>query len=287
VTRGCRERLTLGPRRGAQVDGEAMDLSFQVAAAVRYVSGTQRARVLTEHWVSRQVYCPNCGCQNIERYANNSRVADFYCAVCRENYELKGYRRAVAKIVDGHHGTMIGRLMASDNPNLLLLGYDHRRMEVRNLLVIPKQFFVPAMIEERKPLAPTARRAGWIGCNIRIDTVPDVGKIFFVRDGAIEPPSAVIARWRATLFLRHQTDVGVKGWLLAVMRCIDRIDKSTFSLREVYEFEHELHAAYPENRNIRAKIRQQLQVLRNSGYPIFLGGGFYRLAPAEEQNVQD
>jgi type II restriction enzyme len=261
-----------------------LELSFQSALADRYVSGTQRARVLTEYWVSQQVYCPNCGCQNINRYPNNSRVADFYCAVCRENYELKGFRRPGAKIVNGQYQTMIGRLIASDNPNLLLLGYDHRRMEVRNLLVVPKQFFVPAMIEERKPLAATARRAGWIGCNIRIDAVPDAGRIFMVRDGAIEPPSDVLAKWRETLFLR-QRDVTAKGWLLAVMKCIDRIGRARFSLHEVYEFEDELRAAYPENNNIRPKIRQQLQVLRNAGFLVFMGGGAYELAQSRGQNV--
>jgi type II restriction enzyme len=267
-----------------RTDGEALDLSFQSALAERYVSGSQKARVLTEHWVSQQVYCPNCGCQNINPYPNNSRVADFYCAVCQENYELKGYRKTGIKVADGQYGTMIGRLMASDNPNLLLLGYDHQLMMVRNLLVIPKQFFVPAMIEERRPLAPTARRAGWIGCNIRIDTVPDAGKIFIIRDGAIEPSYAVLARWQATMFLR-QADVAEKSWLLAVMRCIGRIGKSAFSLREVYEFEHELHALYPENNNIRPKIRQQLQVLRNTGYLVFEGKGAYRLAQTRGQNV--
>jgi type II restriction enzyme len=39
------------------------------------------------------------------------------------------------------------------------------------------------MIEKRKPLSSTARRAGWIGCNILLDTIPTSGKIFYIKDG--------------------------------------------------------------------------------------------------------
>ncbi|MFN9928569.1 MAG: hypothetical protein ACK53I_16700 [Phenylobacterium sp.] len=41
--------------------------------------------------------------------------------------------------------------------------------------------------------------------------------------------------------------------------------------------EARLQAAYPGNNNVRPKIRQQLQVLRDAGWLIFLGKGAYRL----------
>jgi len=43
--------------------------------------------------------------------------------------------------------------------------------EVSNFLVVPKYFFVPGVIEKRKPLSATARRAGWIGCNIVLKSI--------------------------------------------------------------------------------------------------------------------
>jgi type II restriction enzyme len=206
-------------------------------------------------------------------------VADFFCSNCQEDYELKGHKRAFgARVVDGAYRTMMERLRATNNPNLLLLGYDHQKLRVRNLIVIPKQFFVPEIIEVRKPLSLTARRAGWIGCNIRLDGIPNAGRIFLIRDGVIKPTEDVISQWRQSLFLRDQRDLKSKGWLLAVMRCIDKIQKSTFSLADVYAFEPELIVLYPENQNIRPKIRQQLQVLRDRGYITFLGMGTYQLA---------
>jgi hypothetical protein len=37
---------------------------------------------------------------------------------------------------------------------------------VENVILIPRFAFPLSAIEKRKPLAETARRAGWVGCNI-------------------------------------------------------------------------------------------------------------------------
>ena len=262
-----------------------MELTFQVGLSTKYVGATQKIRILSEHWVSTQVYCPNCGFPNMTRYKNNSPVADFFCSNCQEDYELKGHQSALGtRIVDGAYRTMIERLKASNNPNLLLLGYDHRKLEVRNLIVIPKQFFVPDVIEQRRPLSPGARRAGWVGCNIRLDGIPGAGRIFMIRNGVTEAAKDVISRWRQTLFLREQPDLRSKGWLLSVMRCIDKLQPGVFFLADMYGFESELMATYPENQNVKPKIRQQLQILRDIGYLIFLGKGTYQLADRSAWN---
>ncbi len=62
------------------------------------------------------------------------------------------------------------------------------------------------------------------------------------------------------------------------MRCIEILAKPTFSLEELYKFEDVLQREHPNNHNVRAKLRQQLQVLRDKNYLEFLGGGKYQLA---------
>jgi type II restriction enzyme len=106
--------------------------------------------------------------------------------------------------------------------------------------------------------------------------VPDSGRIFILRNGVEEPRDAVIAKWRQTLFLRDKS-VETRGWLLEVMKAVDAIGRQEFDLNDVYAFEARLSAAYPGNNNVKPKIRQQLQVLRDNGYLEFLGGGRYRL----------
>ncbi len=256
-----------------------MDLAFETGLADAYKSQSQRVRVLSEHWVNSQVYCPNCGHFDINKYSNNRPVADFFCSNCKEDYELKSKQNGVgAKIVDGAYRTMIERLQDTNNPNFFLLNYHLQSLEVVNFLVIPKHFFVPEIIEKRKPLALTARRAGWIGCNILLQSIPQTGKIFFVQNNIVEPKQNVLEQWRKTLFLREEKEVSAKGWLLDIMRCIEKLGKKDFLLGDIYAFEGELSRTHPENKHIKDKIRQQLQILRDKGYLDFVSPGHYRLA---------
>lgn len=157
-------------------------LSFNVKLASGYKSFSQKIRILSEDWVSREGYCPSCG-QAITRAVNNRPVLDFSCTGCSENFELKSKKEDMPlKIVDGAYGTMIQRLESDTNPNFFFLNYRPLTQEVLNFVVIPKHFFVDEIIEKRKPLKPTARRAGWVGCNILLGQIPQAGRIFIVQN---------------------------------------------------------------------------------------------------------
>ncbi len=241
-----------------------------------YKSPSQKIRILTEDWVNNEVFCPSCGA-NINRYENNYPVSDFYCPICKEDYELKSKARSFSnKIVDGAFKTVIERLKSNLNPNLFLLSYNPQNYEVLNFYVIPKYFFVPQIIEKRKPLSETARRAGWVGCNIMLGNIPKTGRIFYVKDSMILPHKAVLEGWQKTLFLKEEPKVKERGWIIDIMNCIEKLGKKEFKLSEVYDFENELKRKHPHNLHIRDKIRQQLQILRDSDYLEFLGRGKYR-----------
>ena len=170
---------------------------------------------------------------------------------------------------------MMDRLAGSRNPNFLLLNYT-QSCQVSDFCIVPKHFIVPELIEKRKPLAATARRAGWIGCNVLLSRIPESGKIFFVRQSDVLQKRLVRQRWERTLFLRDFSEEK-KGWLLDTMNCVERLGRNTFSLADVYGFEAELAEKYPRNNHVRDKLRQQLQVLRKKGYVDFVGRGQYRL----------
>jgi type II restriction enzyme len=170
-------------------------------------------------------------------------------------------------------------LKGDDNPNFFFLTYDKSTLEVRNFLTIPKYFFVPAIIEKRKALSPTARRAGWVGCNIDVSNIPEIGKIFFVQNGVRKSKDEVLEKWSKTDFVKAAQSVESKGWLLDVLMCVEKIcrDTVTVSLQDVYGFEGVLQAKHPSNHNVRAKVRQQLQFLRDKGVIDFVGRGRYRI----------
>ncbi len=252
-----------------------MKLGFE-ESPTPYLSGSQSARFWTERWVRDWVYCPNCGADNIKAFPNNRPLADLFCASCAEEYELKSQKSAFkGKILDGAFHTKCERLAANNNPSLFLLNYDLRKLHILNFFVVPKHFFVREIIEERKPLAPNARRAGWIGSNILLDRVPLSGKIFIVRNGVLEPKKAVLENWRRTLFLRDETG-DARGWLVEVMTCVEFMGKREFTIEDAYSFEDHLSRIYPGNRNVKPKIRQQLQYLR----PRLSRFRFARILPA-------
>jgi type II restriction enzyme len=241
-----------------------------------YEAQPHNARVWSEGWVRRELYCLNCGAEQLEKLPNNTPVGDFVCRSCSEQYELKSKSGGLAKSVpDGAYRTMLERLSSQENPSLILLGYDRDRKLVSNLAVIPKHFFVPSLIQQRKPLAQTARRAGWIGCNILVDRVPEAGRVIVVKDGLPLPREQVLKNWRRTCFLREE-GAAARGWLVEVLKCVEEIGRDEFEIADVYAFEPRMRLLYPGNSHVREKMRQQLQVLRDAGFIEFLERGRYR-----------
>ena len=254
-----------------------MDLRFNQNLAEKYHSGSQISRVVTEDWMERNMFCPVCGAPVLGHYEANRPVADFYCNSCNSDFELKSKESKTAaighKITDGAYSTMIDRITSLSNPHLFVMTYSS--WEVNNLLLIPNYFFVPDIIEKRKPLADTAHRAGWIGCNIEIGNIPESGKIFIVRNSQQLDKSRVVDQYQRTLSLQT-SKIESRGWLMDVLKCVERIPNDDFKLDEVYAFADELQRKHPENNFVRDKIRQQLQYLRDKGFVQFTTRGNYR-----------
>ena len=254
-----------------------MCLNIYTPDAIKYKSNSQKIRVMSEYWVARYAYCPSCG-NTINSYANNQPVADFYCPKCIEDFELKSKGGKLGKkIADGAYSTMIKRLVSSNNPNFFFLNYDRDTLDILNFLVIPKHFFILDHIEKRKPLSSSAKRAGWVGCNIVIESIPESGKIYYIKDRKRISKNIVLESWRRTIFLRESMDLDSKGWLLDIIYCIEILEKESFSLSDIYSFEPYLKSKHLNNHNIKAKIRQQLQILRDKGYIEFISRGRYKI----------
>jgi type II restriction enzyme len=255
-----------------------MDLTLDVALGDMYKSAAQKVRVTSEAWVERNAYCCLCG-GTLVRTSNNTRVLDLTCAGCKGGFELKSTRGAFStKVPDGAFKAMMARLANVSSPNFLFLTYDARMSYVTNFFAIPTYFLDASVVEKRPPLGPHARRAGWVGCNIILSRIPEVGKIFYVRDGEIFQRSTVMNTWKRTIFLQRESSLETRGWLLETLRCIQSLNAREFTLRQMYEFESKLKRRFPRNNFVRAKIRQQLQVLRDAGLISFEDRGHYSMA---------
>ena len=60
------------------------------------------------------------------------------------------------------------------------------------------------------------------------------------------------------------------SWLAEVLKCIQKLGTKKFNLNQVYQYENELSKIFPNNKHIKAKIRQQLQILREKGLIEFI-----------------
>lgn len=269
--------ISNGKHKIATASCPSVNLEMRSESAAEYKSPAQRARIVSEAWVRDNVYCPACDSENLTPTPPGMRVIDFTCESCPQEYQLKAQRHQFGrKVLDAAYGPMIERIMKSKAPNFIFLRYDVSRWRACDLIFVPHFFVTPSAIERRPPLRKTARRAGWEGCNILLDTMPPDARIVALVDESEIPSDRVREAWRRFSFLERQ-DVRSRGWVADVLACIRSLGRGEFSLADAYAFEGHLSRLHPENRNVRPKIRQQLQVLRDRGLMQFLGRGRYRI----------
>lgn len=251
-----------------------MDLRFNTDLIARYHNARQIIRKLTEDWLERNAYCANCGRSAIHPFPNNTIVADFFCPDCGEQFELKSKKGlSNGRIVpDGSYAGMMERIQAEDNPNFFFLAYKKADYSVQQLILVPKHFVTVNMIVPRRKTLKG--RDNYLMCDMDISSLPESGKILLVHQARMIEPEKVRGQWQSHLFLRKQQSKS-KGWLPAIMKCIDRLPEQ-FDLQQVYAFTPELSVQFPDNKHIKDKIRQQLQILRDQGIIEFLDRGRYR-----------
>ena len=245
-----------------------MNLQCRIELVTKYKAGSQIARVLSEDWCARELYCPACDSDRLAGSRPNNPAVDFECANCEQPFQLKSLRNwNPRKIVDAAYDSMIRAIRADRTPNLLVLHYSSAWL-VQNLLLIPKMFFSESVAH--------ARRAGWVGCNILLSEIPPDGKIAMIAAGVPVSKTQVREEFSRVRGL-GELPPSLRGWTLDVLRAIRSLGKEEFSLPELYACEPGLKALHPQNQNVRPKIRQQLQILRDAGLISFLSAGRYRL----------
>lgn len=250
-----------------------MNLSMhQKEVLQNYKSNSQRARVLTEKWFQTEMYCPCCLNENIQDYPNNKKASDFFCEKCKNDFQLKSSQKPFGrKVIDGEFKTMFSVIQNGSSPNFFVLHYSPDEWIVKSLKMIPKFFVTLSMIEKRKPLSPTARRAGWTGCNFLLDKLPNEGKISIIQNEKVEDKEEVNNIWKKMFFLANKKPE-FRRWTSDVLKIVEEQNK-TFELKEIYKYEDYFKELHPKNNNIQAKIRQQLQILRDNKVIKFKGNG--------------
>jgi len=255
-----------------------MDLSLPTEGLKNYKSASQRARISSESWGASNLYCPCCESNRLAQLPGNTPAVDFRCPQCSAGFQLKCSTKPFGhRLLDGAYSKMRYAILHNGTPHFFLLSYELDSMLVQNLLCIPDFAITESALERRKPLALTARRAGWVGCNILLDRIPSDARISIVNETRPAPPSEVRRAYNRLKPLAS-LKLEKRGWTLDVLSAVRALGKAEFDLSEVYALEQSLLRLHPKNCHVRDKIRQQLQVLRDLGLLEFLGGGSYRLS---------
>src|SRR4030042_1480712 len=192
-----------------------MELSIANESVLKkYHSKAQIARVLTENWFEDEMYCPNCLNDELKRNPNNTKVTDFICVTCNNQFQLKAQSKAFySRITDGALKPMLDSIRLKTNPSFFFMQYSKK--EVQN-------------------------------------------------------------NWKKLFFLHKETPER-RAWTSDVLMCIEKLSKQEFTLNQIYDYEPHLSSLHPDNSHIKAKIRQQLQILRDKGILEFKNRGYYVL----------
>ena len=74
-----------------------MELTFNRQLLEQYHSGTQIARVLTEDWMSRNMFCPRCGHERLAHFEANRPVGTFIVLIAIVSMSSKAKMGAWAR----------------------------------------------------------------------------------------------------------------------------------------------------------------------------------------------
>ena len=255
----------------------AMNLSMAGELAAAYKSGSQRARVVTESWGESNLYCPNCSSPKLTWLEPGHPASDYSCLNCKFCFQLKSQKSRLGdSITDGAYEAMMDAIKRDETPSFYFMQYELATWRVRNLLLVPSFAFPPSAIIKRKPLSSTARRAGWVGCNFALNRIPADARIAVVTESRVTPEAEVRKQFRHVKPLKD-IPIQMRGWTLDVLNAIRRLGKTEFITADAYAFTRELEKLHPDNRHVKDKIRQQLQVLRDAGLLLHIERGIWRL----------
>lgn len=249
---------------------------MSAALGANYRSQAQQVRVITESWMADQGYCPAC-LSPLLRATNNSKAIDFGCSKCSIEYQLKSAKSKFGpRVSDGAYETMLAAVRSDTCPALVLMQYRKVDWQVGDLVIIPPFALTEQAIIPRKPLASTARRAGWVGCRIDLLSIAPQARVSVVQSGVVKD-QLTVAESYARLKPLQSIKIKQRGWAMAVLNGIQKLGPKSFTTQDAYRLQTSLERIFPGNRNVRPKIRQQLQVLRDMGLLLHLERGMWGL----------
>lgn len=99
-----------------------MNLSMNILVGRDYRSRSQIARVISEDWARRNLYCPACDSREIRVMPPNTEAIDFQCPLCASVFQLKsGASWSERRVPDAGYEAMMRAIRSDAVPNLFVM----------------------------------------------------------------------------------------------------------------------------------------------------------------------
>lgn len=137
-----------------------------------------------EDAVCKHAACPRCNRRrHFKQLPVNFECADIICKFCGFLAQVKATRLADStdefpdRIMGAAWGPQQERIVAGIYHGLFLVGYRQDAKTLVRIDFVPPHILeaTPSAFEPRKPLSPTAKRAGWTGFMLNVAALPKVG----------------------------------------------------------------------------------------------------------------
>lgn len=250
-----------------------LSLNHPITQTVKNKSSKKQIiKAITEHWTANNIFCPICW-SALDKHKTDKPINDLFCIDCKNDFELKSEKWKFAKKIPWGSYDKAIQTIEEKPMHLFVLKYSDD-FTITNFLVVPKYFFTKDIIVKR-PKA-LKNRPNYFMSDIDFSAIPESWKIHYIQNGTYKTRTQILQEWEKIKFLENEK-LESKWWIFDIMKCIEKLNKKEFSLQEMYSFEKDLQNLYPENKNIKPKIRQQLQFLRDKWYLEFSQRWKYKL----------
>ena len=154
-----------------------MELSViitQIKEGTNWKSESRIVGEACEEYIKTNMKCVRCT-GSFGKCKTNEKSVDLFCLNCGQKYQIKAkcttptqlrniMNKNMFKTIGGDYSTTVNNICENIDYFIILYGKDS--YEIYNILYSKKENMNTECIVPRKPLAPTAKRAGWQGCII-------------------------------------------------------------------------------------------------------------------------
>ena len=179
----------------------SMDL---VKSEQAYESGSRAPALGPSDGFGARCIVRTAGVPSLSSFPPNSPVADFFCAGCQEQYELKVRRMLLARRCSTGRSE---RCVSASPPATIPASF--YSTTISRGWRSPTWFWSLSSFSFARSSKSVSRfshrTARWLGGLLFVSQIPAVGKIFLVRNGEEQPRKSVLSQWRRTLFLEKKS----------------------------------------------------------------------------------